>query len=106
MGVPFCLKTESAANFSIKTLHGATSLHGFLNFRRTKFSFSPLSFTYEDSKKTHKSKIAGGVNVKKISAKNIFKTHIPRLMKRRRQNFPNERFRGCRQGFDITKKHC
>ncbi len=51
-GCSFCLNSESANNFFyIKTVHCAIPLHGFFNFRRTKLSFSPLSFTYEDSKK-------------------------------------------------------
>jgi hypothetical protein len=42
----------------------------FYHFRRTKFNFQPLSFTFEISgKKFAETKIVARVNVKKIKAK-------------------------------------
>jgi hypothetical protein len=46
----------------------------FYHFRRPKFNFQPLSFTFETfGKKLAETKIVAGVDVKKIKAKKLKK---------------------------------
>jgi hypothetical protein len=52
----------------------------FYPFRRPKFTFQPLSFTFETfGKKLAETKIVARVNVKKINAKKIEKRLVNRL---------------------------
>jgi hypothetical protein len=52
----------------------------FYHFRRPKFNFQPLSFTFETfGKKLAETKIVARVNVKKIKAKKIEKRLLNRL---------------------------
>jgi hypothetical protein len=58
----------------------------FYNFRRPKFNFQPLSFTFETfGKKLPETKILARVNGKKIKAKNFLKKAIksPALKRQR-----------------------
>jgi hypothetical protein len=52
----------------------------FYHFQRPKFSFQPLSFTFETfGKKLAETKIIARVNVKKIKAKKVAKRLLNRL---------------------------
>jgi hypothetical protein len=53
----------------------------FYHFRRPKFNFKPLSFTFETfGKKLAETKIVARVNVKKIKSKKIEKRLLNRLL--------------------------
>jgi len=53
----------------------------FHHFRRPKFNFQPLSFTFETfGKKLAKTKIVARVNGKKIKAKKLKKRLLNRLL--------------------------
>ncbi len=57
----------------------------FYHFRRPKFSFQPLSFTFETfGKKLAESKIVARVNMKKIKAKKIEKTFLTLSIRRKK----------------------
>jgi hypothetical protein len=59
----------------------------FYHFRRPKFNFQPLSFTFETfGKKLAEMKIVARVNVKKIKAKKIDKKAL-KLPAMKRQRF-------------------
>ncbi len=60
------LKAVASATAAIVLLTSAN----FYHFRRSKFNFQPLSFTFETfNKKLAETKIVARVNVKKIKAK-------------------------------------
>jgi hypothetical protein len=72
------LKAVATATVAIVVLTPAN----FLHFRRPKFNFQPLSFTFETfGKKLAETKIVARVNVKKIKAKNRKKAFKSPAMK-------------------------
>jgi hypothetical protein len=75
------LKAVATATAAIVLLTPAS----FYHFRRPKFNFQPLSFTFETfGKKLAETKIFARVNVKKIKAKNRKKAFKSPTVKRQR----------------------